>query len=235
MAKKVIFQRQIQTPKFQRIFGIGINKTGTTSLKRCFDILGLHPIAPCLGSSHELKAVAQRLFVKGEYEPALQFAKDYRSFEDRPWNYWEMYRYLDRRFPDSHFILTVRDPQSWWRCVERWIIYMKPWLAKRYRVHLRANNLNKDDMIKGYLRYNRDVIDYFQKKENFLIMDFEKGDGWVPLCTFLDCSIPQEPFPHVNRLTYDRRDLYKKGKILIKREKRKIAAFKKRIIGAFRP
>jgi len=68
-----------------------------------------------------------------------------------------------------------------------------------------------------------------------LVIDFEKGDGYTSLCGFLDCPVPQEPFPHKNRLTYDRRDVAKKEVILSLRWKTKgkrvVEAFKKRIIG----
>jgi hypothetical protein len=217
-----------------------MNKTGTTSLKKCFKILGLHPIAPTPELSHEIAAATRRLFKKGEYEPALKFAETYRSFEDRPWNVWEMYQHLDRRFLDSRFILTVRDPETWWRSVERWITLMKPRMAERYRIHLRSPSLRKDDMIKGYLRYNEAVMDYFEGKENMLVIDFEKGDGWTSLCGFLDCPVPQEPFPHKNRLTYDRRDVTEKEMMTLRlgwktKGRRVVEAFKKRIIGPFWP
>ena len=52
---------------YHKIFGIGMNKTGTTSLKNCFKILGLHPIAPTPASSYEIAAATRRLFKKGEY------------------------------------------------------------------------------------------------------------------------------------------------------------------------
>lgn len=32
--------------------------------------------------------------------------------------------------------------------------------------------------------------------EKLLIM--ELGEGWEPLCRFLDMPVPNEPFPHVN-------------------------------------
>jgi hypothetical protein len=220
----------------QKIFGIGMNKTGTTSLKKCFRILSLYPVAPTPASSREINKATRRLFKKGDYEPALKFAERYRSFEDRPWNIWEMYQHLDRRFPDSRFILTVRDPETWWRSVERWITFMKPRMAEKYRIHLRSPSLCKGDMIKGYLRYNDTVMDYFENRQNMLVVDFEKGDGWTSLCGFLDCPVPPEPFPHKNRLTYDERDAAKKEMMTLRvrlqrRRRRVVEKFRKRIKG----
>ena len=27
---------------------------------------------------------------------------------------------------------------------------------------------------------------------------YEAGSGWEPLCAFLDCPVPDEPYPHRN-------------------------------------
>lgn len=76
-----------------RVFGVGMNKTGTSSLGRALRHLGVVPIArPKL--SHRAGLV-EALFERGDYEPALRYARMYRAFEDRPWNVWEMYRHLD--------------------------------------------------------------------------------------------------------------------------------------------
>ena len=42
---------------------------------------------------------------------------------------------------------------------------------------------------------------YVQKhcpKEDLLI--YRLGDGWEPLCKFLGKPVPEEPFPHMNRM-----------------------------------
>ena len=158
----------------QRVFGIGMNKTGTTSLKRCFGALDLYPIAPNALESVEMKEAVRGLFEQGDYEPILKMAADYRSFEDRPWNVWEMYQRLDQRFPDSRFILTIREPESWWRSTGRWITVVKPRMAKKYLRHLGAASLAKADMIAAYEQYNEGVIEYFAGTDKLLVIDFEK-------------------------------------------------------------
>jgi hypothetical protein len=30
------------------------------------------------------------------------------------------------------------------------------------------------------------------------LLEYSPGDGWSPLCRFLDCDVPDEDFPHVN-------------------------------------
>ena len=87
--------------EFNKVFGIGMSKTGTTTLAECFQILGL---TPHKGFDPKLK----RLYQKGRgLEPMLREAENYRTFEDSPW--YLAYRDLDQAFPGSLFVLTVRE------------------------------------------------------------------------------------------------------------------------------
>ena len=143
-----------------------------------------------------------------------------------------MFRKLDVKFPRSRFILTVRHSESWWRSIERWLTFSKPWMTGIYCRHLRVSfrpsrastliswfftwqplevrqkrlELLKQDMIREYERYNGEVIDYFSSRDNLLTLDFEKDPGWEPLCRFLELPSPALPFPHANRQHYDARD-----------------------------
>ena len=85
---------------FNKVFGIGISKTGTTTLAECFEILGLTP-------HKSIDRRLKRLYRKGKgLEPLLRTAERYLTFENTPW--YLAYRELDRAFPGSLFILTVR-------------------------------------------------------------------------------------------------------------------------------
>lgn len=206
----------------ERVFGIGMKKTGTTSLKRCFDVLDLHPIAPNSMASLQTRLVSKNLRRYNDYSMALKYAEKFKSFEDSPWNLWEMYKNLNDRFPDSLFILTIRDSEKWWRSVKRWTTVTKPWMSGSYRQHLGVSHCGKDAMIGAYERYNREVIQYFEGGNNLLVIDFEKNDGWEAMCDFLNCPIPDQAFPHVNRQTYDEKDATRKEKILARRRKKTI-------------
>jgi hypothetical protein len=183
------------------VFGVGMNKTGTSSLARALRHLGVMPVA-----SQRLvhqTGLIEALLERGDYEPALRYARMYRAFEDRPWNVWEMYRRLDERYPGSRFVLTRRDPESWWRSVERWITVSKPGIGALYRRHLRAASLARQDMIDAYLAYEGEVCDYFGGRTDFAVLDFEAGDSWRQLCELLDLPLPGRAFPHANRQRYD--------------------------------
>ena len=98
---------------YNKIFGIGSPKTGTSSLGEAFEILGLKH----LGWS----AVLWDLYLKHELEPIFRVAQDYDAFEDGPWNgpdlFYrqgvDLYKVLDKQFPGSKFILTIRHIDGW--------------------------------------------------------------------------------------------------------------------------
>ena len=231
-----------------KIFGIGLNKTGTSTLGRCFRKLGLGPVAPV--GDKATRSCTRQLFENRDYQPALHFAKTYRCFEDRPWNVWQMYRKLDTTFPGSRFILTTRCAESWWRSVERWLSFSKPGMLRIYCRHLKVADASEfmsggrtrnpllfgakrtsqeneqfirlqEFMLREYERYNREVMDYFSGRDDLLVIDFAAGDGWEALCQFLDLPIPTARFPHANRQYYDERDKKRKFRNLV-RSSRKI-------------
>lgn len=92
-----------------KVFGIGFHKTATASLGSALELLGYNlggkfPIDGPI--SHD--ALALR---------AIESAKDYELFKDNPWP--PLFKDLDRAFPGSKFILTIRDPDEWLRSVVR--------------------------------------------------------------------------------------------------------------------
>ena len=194
-----------------------MNKTGTSSINQCFRLLGLTPIAaPSNYDASERKQI-RHFYKHKNYSDMLDLAENFRAFEDRPWNMWSMYRHLYQRFPDSRFILTVRDEEAWWRSAERWTTVTKPKVMQLYQSHLRVQHPDKESMIESYLRYNQEVEEYFAGTDRLLVMNIGLGDGWDKLCTFLDVPIPDREFPHANRQKYSEAD----AELLRKRRKQK--------------
>ncbi len=190
----------------ERVFCIGMNKTGTSTLNHCFEALKLTPIASPKSYDREVRRQINHFYKHKSYDAMLEIAARYKSFEDRPWNMWSMYRQVNARFPDSRFILTTRDPESWWRSTERWITVTKPEVLARYQLHLRVHEASRESMTESYLRYNREVEAYFKGTGQLLVMDIEKGDGWDKLCGFLGVPVPDLDFPHANRQKYTPED-----------------------------
>jgi len=84
-----------------RVFGIGLSRTGTSSLARALGMLGLRTMHfPSLR------------FFAGQFWGLKRRELDgYDAFTDIP--VIPVYKQLDRRFPGSKFVLTVRDMDPW--------------------------------------------------------------------------------------------------------------------------
>lgn len=172
-----------------KVFGIGMSKTGTTTLGECLEILGF---MPHIGFHPQLK---QWLQSGKDKEHILRFAEKYRSFEDTPW--YHLYRELDERFPGSKFVLTVRKDS---------LVHAKSSWAHGARRGARVGEATQeylDQKIAIYERHNRAVMDYFaDRPDDLLVMCWENGDGWEKLCSFLRVPVPPVPIPHANQGRY---------------------------------
>ncbi len=56
-------------------------------------------------------------------------------------------------------------------------------------------DFSKQNCIKCFNEHNAKVIRECPKEK---LLVYEVGEGWEPLCTFLNKPIPSVPFPHVN-------------------------------------
>lgn len=165
-----------------KVFGIGFHKTGVTTLRECFQILGFNTCPrPLAYKIRELTATREHL-------AALQMADRFEAFSDSPWNYRWMYRVLDQVFPKSKFILTRRDEEQWFQSLLRWTEKNDSgnWIDMLVTVGKEFTSENKKQLIESYRGYNREVQQYFAKRrDKLLIMDWGAGDGWKKLCPFL--------------------------------------------------
>lgn len=183
-----------------KVFCIGFNKTATTSVLQAFQILGLHPAA----SPNTLPGDQQliRTALKGDFQPLVEVARQYRSFKDRPWNIGACYQAMDQAFPGSRFILTLRDEDAWWRSVHTWVTEEKPNILNLYLMHLQVGELTRESFVAGLRRRNADIRAYFRGRDNLLELDPSSDRAWIDLCGFLGEPVPEGPFPHANRQAY---------------------------------
>lgn len=174
-----------------KIIGVGFQKTGTSTLREALKILG-----------YKVKDTSSRALIpilKGNYAKVLKMIRKYDAVEDTPW--YKIYKELDSLLPDSKFILTTRDSESWYQSVNRHIGNLRS--ADHEWIYGRGKGLPKDDKentIKVFLNHNREVINYFKGRPNdLLVLDFTKDDKWEKLCEFLNKEVPKVPFPHYNK------------------------------------
>ena len=181
------------TPPSVKVFGVGLNKTGTTSLRLCGDMLGFRSI----GCRSDL---LEDLIVRCDVTRLAQVANEHEFFADWPWPL--AYRCLDEMFPGSKFILTTRVTEdAWLTSLKRHSMHTHPFHNCRklaYGYHF--PHMHPDEHIEFYRRHNANVRGFFQNRQDqFLEVCWETGHGWHELCAFLHMPAPNFPFPYANR------------------------------------
>jgi len=184
----------------RKIFGIGFHKTGTKTLGECMKILGYNHLSYSKNSKRLLEDIVLRKNIQKIIKKACKFD----SFDDWPWPL--VYKELNKEFPQSKFILTIRkDSLTWFKSLKkhtekdyfrvgcRKLVY-----GKKYP------HLNKRLFLKTYNNHNKNVIEYFKDKpQKLLVVCWEKGDRWEKLCNFLGERIINTPLPHNNKGVYE--------------------------------
>jgi hypothetical protein len=189
-----------------KIFGIGWAKTGTTTLGHCFRTLGFNH------QSQDLSLVDG--IPKGDLSRIMALAQQKETFEDWPWII--LYKELDEAFPNSRFVLTVRDPEKWVRSYTNMLANKGTASESTNRIRQTLYGLPFPDVTEAQLiercrRHNQEVKLYFRDRpEDLLIVDWERGDGWKELCDFLGREVPSEPFPHANKGKYSSQSMMRR-------------------------
>jgi hypothetical protein len=174
-----------------KIFGIGLNKTGTKTLGAAMEHLGF--------KNKSYDALLLEDFRTNNLLPIIKVARDFDSFEDWPWPL--VFREMDQIFPDAKFILTIRkSPDIWFRSICNHSIITGPTEARKIVYgHSMPENF-KEDYIQIYCRHNDLVKEYFQTKmDKLLVVCWENGSGWKDLSSFLKVPVPDVLFPHKNK------------------------------------
>jgi hypothetical protein len=183
-----------------RVFGIGMHKTGTTSLCKALKVLGFS--CKHWESAHWAKKIYYDLMEKGSSVTMEQTM----AVTDLPIGLF--YRELDQSYPGSKFILTVRKEDEWLESVEKHFspsnCYYPTWDHDPFshRLHLFVygrRKFDKDVFLHRYRQHNFEVKDYFKDKANLLVT--ELNHDWHELCGFLGARLPSVPFPKENVTT----------------------------------
>ncbi len=179
-----------------KIFGIGLHKTGTSTLGECGKILGYR----CTSWEKDL---LEDFVLRNDFTRIKQRVSHFDLFEDWPWPL--MYKELDHMFPGSKFILTVRKFENvWLDSLKSHSMRTHPTRHCRNLIY-GFNFPHKHDQqhLEFYRRHN--VRAYFRNRgSDFIKVCWENGDSFEELCNFLKCDIPDIPMPHANKRTDNR-------------------------------
>lgn len=182
-------QRARSVPK---VFCIGFQKTGTCSLNRALTTLGYRV---CSARYDLIRAVR-----KGDLNSVFDIVDQYDAFEDNPWPL--LFRDLDRAYPGSKFILTTRDEGRWIRSMVNHLGVAPDRLQRLVYGHGAPAGF-EDVFLSRYRRHHVEVLQHFAHRDSgLLVVNWETGDGWPELCSFLKHEQPLIPFPHENQRSY---------------------------------
>src|SRR5262245_44092838 len=184
-----------------KVFGIGLNKTGTSSLGEALNLLGVKTIHyPCNDFTYGQ-------LIRGDLKLAI--LESYQGIVDTP--IVPYYAQLSELYPRSKFILTLREKAAWLRSIEAHWQFVREW-CRRDRRFQRVSDFvaaavygtlefNAERFSHVYDLHYRNATEFFRSRPNdLLIMDICAGDSWEPLCEFLELKIPTtQSFPHTNR------------------------------------
>ncbi|MCB9103908.1 MAG: hypothetical protein H6633_06640 [Anaerolineales bacterium] len=177
-----------------KIFCIGLSKTGTSSLNDALEILGYRAVHFPFMSYRKGRLVLNPTHVA-----------ENDAFSDTP--VANCFEYLDRTYPNSKFIYTVRDKQSWLRSCEKHYRLKPQKLALIYQhfkwVHLqlslyRTLNFEPRQFSRAYERHDAKIREHFGNSNRLLVLNIIDGQGWDKLCPFLGKAILEKPFPRSN-------------------------------------
>lgn len=186
------------TDSGMKIFGVGLNRTGTLTLHHALTQLGF-------SGQHWVGRNYHR-FQSGDIAGLLKLADRYDALTDWPWPL--MLGELVERYGDSaRFVLTVRaDADIWLRSfANHAAIHASPAACRMreslfgFATPLMAPRRHKE----FYEQHNAAVHAFFRSQgleHNLLEVCWEQGDGWGRLCQFLDRPEPLIKFPHQNQL-----------------------------------
>jgi hypothetical protein len=196
-----------------KVIGAGFGRTGTTSLQAALETLGF---GPCyhMNRVFERPADIPLWLAAAEGRPVDwdRILGTFGSGVDFPVQHF--HRELLAHYPDARVILTVRDPEAWWRSTRetiyaisqdvptRWVGPHLPVMGGVFRLTRIYWNgvfggrfLDKAHAIGVYHRYCAEV-QATVPPERLLVYDLKQG--WEPLCSFLGVPVPETPLPHLN-------------------------------------
>jgi hypothetical protein len=186
-----------------RVFGIGVQRTGTTSLHEAFKMLGLDSLHWGTGEApliwYEMNALGRSKTLEQWY-----------ALCDFPIPL--LYQKLDKAYPGSKFVLTIRNEADWIESVRKlwdyktnphrylWEIY--PVSHQLHTAFYGQKEFDAEVFVQRYRRHNAEVLQYFKDRpDDLLVIDMDVARGKLAsLYRFLNRPVlPDGLYPRANR------------------------------------
>lgn len=178
-----------------KFFGIGLPRTGTSSLHHAFLALGLRSI------HHHADARTRRQVELADYRLDIMEHTDLLCDHLTP----IIFPQLLTAFPDARFIYTLRNEDSWIRSLQKVEFTHQPARVGSFRYYARlavfgCAVFNEERYRWVFRDHDRRVRSFFtgDLADRLLEFDISRGDGFDRLCPFLGLPVPDQPYPHHN-------------------------------------
>lgn len=203
--------------KKEKVFCIGANKTGTTSLEKMLAGFGYK-----LGNQLNAEMLSVE-YGKRNFEPIIKLCHTADAFQDAPFSFPYTYVVLDHYFPNAKFILSVRDSSDqWYNSMVNFhskkygkngnvpteedlkeAVYRykgKPWETNRILFNTPPGEpYHKPTLVRYYENHNFNVREFFRMKSNFIEVNISKQEDYKRLCAFLGKEPQGDNFPWENK------------------------------------
>jgi hypothetical protein len=182
------------TPGTSKIFGIGLSKTGTTSLFYALGLLGYRSI-----TYRHIRRRGIDRWLDGDF--SVDYLSDIDAATDLPLG--SFYRNLDLAYPGSKFILTTREKSGWLKSVERQFTNNPDpgEFGKFTRIAAYGHRIfNSEEFSYRYDEHFKSVTQYFKNRDSdLLILDISVDHKWQRLLKFLNYGSPPPSVDYPNR------------------------------------
>jgi hypothetical protein len=188
-----------------KVVGAGVGRTGTHSLKLALEqLLGApcHHMVEILGDPEQVPSWTDA--IEGRPVDWASMLQRYRAIVD--WPGGAFWRELSAAFPEALILLSVRDPEAWYRSASNTIFLsfdrvppeLAPWMGEVRKLlgdRFSDDFENPTAMMEAFERHN-DAVRAEAPADRLL--EWTPGDGWAPICERLGLPVPAEPFPVTN-------------------------------------
>jgi hypothetical protein len=180
-----------------RLLGVGLSKTGTTSLHWALQILGYRSLHY---DDRRLNDVVQGVAKR----PEFRRYDDVDAVLDIPAAIF--FEEILAAYPHAKAVLTLRNEDEWWESIRSHYNVKAP-LTRReddpFKWDLRtlafgSPRASESSYRTRYREHNERAIHRIDPGR-LLVLRIAEGEGWSELCPFLGEPVPDVPFPAENR------------------------------------
>jgi hypothetical protein len=184
-----------------KVLGVGLSKTGTSSLHSALQILGFRAV------HYDLERFRD-IFDGSNPNPKFRRFDDIDAITDEPAAYF--YEEVMPCYPSCKFVLTVRDEHSWWTSIRddfSWgdVLGANSDLNVKRKLYMYGSSEPREFLYKKRYREHVERVTRKLPHKRLLKMNIISGDGWEKLCPFLGVNYPDVPFPHLNKRSENER------------------------------